>query len=81
MSEPRCSLCEWAWSDEPGTVYCSAQHGACGLCNKPRAAGSCRCMTSTAYGAVDRYGDGTGCRPVAERPGLFESATPHQESE
>lgn len=43
---PTCGICQRPWNDSPGTVYCGSQHGECGMCHKPRTAGSCKCHLS-----------------------------------
>jgi hypothetical protein len=40
-SNPKCGVCKRAWNADPGTVYCAAQHGTCGMCGTPRATHDC----------------------------------------
>ena len=43
---PECPTCNRLVEEDPGTVYCFAQHGKCPLCNNWRRSGYCRCLTS-----------------------------------
>jgi hypothetical protein len=46
LNEPSCPICKRHWRDQPGTIYCGAQHGECGICGKPRCSRECRCLTT-----------------------------------
>jgi len=43
---PICSICRHAWNDKSNTNHCTTQHGLCSICQLPRTAGTCKCLTT-----------------------------------